>query len=84
MKINREKLAIYLKKFGMNPNQFFKMLDLDIFTSLQLSFGSNTLNEESSRKFINAIGADDAMELIDWEAMNVRKPSRETIFGYAY
>ncbi len=84
MKINKEKLANYLQKMGMNTSQFFNMLDLDIFTYLQLSFGGNTLNEESSRKFINAIGADDAMELIDWEAMNVRKPNREQIFGYAY
>lgn len=83
MKINREKLAIYLKNMRMTTSQFFAMLDLDIFSSLQLSFGGNTLNEECSRKFINAIGADDAMELIDWEAMNVRKPNRECIFGYA-
>lgn len=84
MKIKRQKLREYLAKLGMTENQFIHDLELDVMSSLDLQLGGNTLDEESSRKFLNAIGADHAMELIDWEAMNVRKPSTEAILANAY
>ena len=84
MKINRIRLAIYLARLGMSEKQFFEMLDLDVLSSVQIQLGGDTLNEECSRKFLNAIGAEDAIELINWEAMNVRKPRKHEIFANAY
>ena len=75
MKIDRKRLREYLAKLGMSDREFFEALGFDTLTILDLHFGGNTLNEECSRKFLNAIGADHAVELIDWEAMNVGKPN---------
>ena len=83
MKIKIEKLRAYLAKLGISEKEFFEALELDTLTILDLYFGGNTLNEECSRKFLNAIGADHAVGLIDWEAMNVREPIG-TICANAY
>lgn len=82
MKIKRDVLRRYLAKLGMTEKEFFEALELDALTILDLHFGGNTLDEESSRKFLQAIGADHAVELIDWEAMNAREPIG--IFANAY
>ena len=75
MKIKRDKLRRYLAKLGMTEKEFFKLIGLDTFARLDLHFGCDTLDEENSRKFLQAVGVKDAMELIDWEAMNARTPS---------
>ena len=82
MKIKRDKLRSYIAKLGMTEKEFFELIGLDVLARLDLHFGGNTLNKANSRKFLQAVGVNDAMELIDWEAMNARTPSG--IFANAY
>lgn len=83
MKIKRNKLLKYLQRIGISEREFLDSLELSLDQHINYSLGGNTLDEESSRKFLNAIGADHAIELIDWEAMNIARPRNEYIFAYA-
>ena len=75
MKIKRDELRRYIAKLGMTEKEFFELIGLDALARLDLHFGGNTLNKVNSKKFLQAVGITDAMELIDWEAMNARTPS---------
>lgn len=83
MKIKRKKLLRYLACVGMTEKEFINSLDLSIDAYIKYSLGGNLFDLESSRKFLNAIGADHAIELIDWEAMNIARPRNEYIFAHA-
>ena len=83
MKIKRNKLLKYLAKYDISEKEFINSLELSLDEHIKYSLGGNILNEESSRKFLNAIGADHAIELIDWEAMNIARPRNEYIFAHA-
>ena len=53
---------------------FVQLMDSRI-TGADLFKRRASLNLEESRKFINLIGAKDAVNLIDWEAMDIGKPN---------
>lgn len=84
MKINSKRLKKYLQKFGLTFNEFLKLVGLENQNNFDPFAGSGTLDKEATKKFIFLVGAEEAMELIDWEAMNVKRPKRRTIFANAY
>ena len=86
MLIKRRALRQYLARLGMTEKEFFKMLELDVESYLHLQMGGNSLNYENSIKFVNAIGADHLLiaNIIDWEGMNVRRPSFREICANAH
>lgn len=82
MKIDLIKLRLYLSQIKMSLQEFMKLADFDASISINTLLCSD-LDRENSEKFINTVGAEDAYNLIDWEKMNARKPSRREIFAYA-
>lgn len=82
MKIDLIKLRLYLSQIKMSLQEFMKLADFDASISINTLLCSD-LDRENSEKFINTVGAEDAYNLIDWEKMDVRKPSRREIFVYA-
>ena len=85
MKINTTNLKKYLKRIGKTASQFSIELGFGCSAKVLDYFcGTGTLDEKASRKFINKVGAETAIDLIDWEAMHVRKPRRKEIFTNAY
>ncbi len=83
MKIDSIKLRLYLFKIKMSLQEFMKLADFDASISTNTLLCSGDLDRENSEKFINMVGAEDAYNLIDWEKMDARKPSRREIFAYA-
>lgn len=84
MRVKHKELKKCLRKLGIPFAEFVEGLNLETYTHIELMLGDAELNEEEARGFMNAIGAEDAYNIIDWEAMHVARPSREQIFGYAY
>ena len=83
MKIDSIKLRLYLFKIKMSLQEFMNLADFDASISINTLLCSGDLDRENSEKFINMVGAEDADNLIDWEKMDARKPSRREIFAYA-
>lgn len=83
MKIDSIKLRLYLFKIKMSLQEFMKLADFDASISINTLLCSGDLDRENSEKFINMVGAEDAYNLIDWEKMGAKKPSRREIFAYA-
>ena len=83
MKIDSIKLRLYLFKIKMSIQEFMKLADFDASISTNTLLCSGDLDRENSEKFINMVGAEDAYNIIDWEEMDARKPSRREIFAYA-
>mgnify|MGYP006886778842 CR=1 FL=1 len=69
MKINRNKLIKYLKEIKMSMSEFVKNLGWDYKRFIDMLFD-------------NGVGAEDAMKIINWRQMNVRKPKYREIFQY--
>lgn len=80
MKINRNKLFQYLKFNCLSVEEFSKDLGWSFSKAMDILFANGELNRDEAEKFINTIGASCALEIINWRAMNVRKPQYCKIF----
>lgn len=84
MKINRNKFINYLKKNHLDITKFVKTLDWDLDRFIKMLFGNGNLNREESEHFLQIVGAEDALEIINWRAMNVARPKYRAIFQPSY
>ena len=80
MKINREKLVKYLKDNNITMFDFVKNLGWSSIRFIDLLFNNGQLEREDAKDFIQLVGARDAMRIINWRKMNVRKPRYNEIF----
>ena len=84
MKVNTFKFFLYLYKNKINQKEFMDKVQFDDKVTINNLIYFDIPDRENAEKFIKAVGAEDAYNLIDWEAMHVKKPSRRKIFAYAY
>jgi hypothetical protein len=82
MKISRNRLIEYLKNKGIDMLSFIKELGWSYERFVNMLFANGSLNEEDAMKFIQHVGAKDALEIINWRAMNVNKPKYRDIFQF--
>lgn len=80
MKINRKKLVKYLKDNNIKMQDFVKKLGWDIKRVIDMLFDNGELERDDSLTFIQLVGAKEAMQIINWRQMNVRKPKYNEIF----
>lgn len=81
MKINRNKLVKYLEESGGSMRDLAKQLNWSLEKLISVLFENGALNEEDAREFVYFVGAKEAMKIINWRQMDVRKPSYGYIFG---
>jgi len=86
MKINRNKLIDYIKNNHLSMIKFVEDLGWDLNKFIKMLFNNGQLDEESAKHFIDFVGAENALKIINWRAMNVARPKYRTIFqpDYAY
>lgn len=82
MKINRNKLIKYLKEIKMSMSEFVKNLGWDYKRFIDMLFDNGDLERDDAMTFIKFVGAEDAMKIINWRQMNVRKPKYREIFQH--
>lgn len=80
MKINRNELIKYLKDNNITMSAFAKALGWTYKQFVDMLFENGDLKRDDAEIFIHLIGAKDAMQIINWRQMNVRKPSYREIF----
>lgn len=84
MRINRIKLFNYLRKKHISLDEFVKDLGWTIEKITKILYHHGQVNRDDAETFVYKVGASEAYEIINWRAMNVRKPKYNTIFQPSY
>ena len=74
MKIRKELLQAFLDKYGITAAILAREMHTDE-QEIKTLLDGGAVNEATARKFIYYFGADEAVKMIDWEAMGKPVPT---------
>ena len=73
MKVKVEMLLSYLEKRGMTKERFAEETGISA-AEIEKMLAGEAVDEPTARKFIYYLGADEAQQFIDWEAIGKKSP----------
>ena len=73
MKVKVKMLLSYLEKHGMTKEGLAEAIGISV-AEIEKMFNGEAVDEPTARKFIYYLGADEAQNFIDWEAIGKKNP----------